>query len=221
VVRDHQTISLPKLVLCLLPPSTAGYTGVLTVPYGALCALLSLMDTHEQWPRHEEDTSDSPVHVLPAINGSSSTRRNSTAQIPGYTLMVAGQRSGKTSFLRLLLDTSNFAPTVSKEQVTSVARFVQGCSRHTTNIRHTSVDVLLDSTESGVPHPVTLTLIDTPSLNFSDEAASQRAISDILAHVDSRFAESIEKASVGLRAPHSILILQCSGIEWKSPCTPV
>jgi len=160
------------------------------------------MDTHEQWPRHEEDNVDQTPHVLPAINGSSSTRRNSTAQIPGYTLMVAGQRSGKTSFLRLLLDTSNLAPTVSKEQVLSVARFVQGCSRHTTSIRHTSVDVILDSPDSGVPQPVTLTLIDTPSLNFSDEVASQRGISDILAHVDSRFAESVEKESNGNHHVH-------------------
>src|ERR1700675_518649 len=45
----------------------------------------------------------------------------------GYTLMVAGQRTGKTSFLRLLLDTSDISPMATKEQLTSVAKFVQGC----------------------------------------------------------------------------------------------
>lgn len=134
--------------------------------------------------------------VGPAMDGSASatTRRNSNAQIPGYTLMVAGQRSGKTSFLRLLLDTSTIAPTVSKDQLTSVARFVQGCTGHTTHTRYASLDVILDSPEAGGPQPVTLTLVDTPSLNFMDEAGSQRTISDILAHVDSRFAEEVSPA---------------------------
>ena len=115
--------------------------------------------------------------------------------IPGYTLMVAGQRSGKTSFLRLLLDTSNIAPTVSKEQLTPLAKFIQGSSGHTSHIRHVSVDVILDSPDSGTPQPVSLTLIDTPSLDFSDEVSSERVITDILDHIDSRFADSPDDVS--------------------------
>jgi hypothetical protein len=173
--------------------------------HGALSALNQPMDTLESWPRREDDFKDLNIHgaatsshvSAPSVNGSSSANRKNTVfgQIPGYTLMVAGQRSGKTSFLRLLLDTSNIAPTVSKEQLMSVARFIQGCSSHTSHIRHVSVDVILDSPEAGVPHPVTLTLIDTPSLDFGDGAASERGITDILRHVDSRFAESVEDAS--------------------------
>lgn len=151
------------------------------------------MDNHEQWPRHEVDFK---ALAGPAIDGTASaTRRNSNAQIPGYTLMVAGQRSGKTSFLRLLLDTSNIANTASNDQLASVARFVHGSSGHTQQTRYASVDVILDSPDAGGPQPVTLTLVDTPSLNFADESASQRTISDILAHVDSRFADSADEVS--------------------------
>ena len=117
------------------------------------------------------------------------------SNIPGYTLMVAGQRSGKTSFLRLLLDTSNIAPTVSKEQLTPLAKFIQGSNGHTSHIRHVSVDVILDSPDSGAPQPVSLTLIDTPSLDFSDEVSSERVITDILDHIDSRFADSSDDVS--------------------------
>ena len=163
------------------------------------------MDSPEQRPKPhiDDDHKDSLPPVGPAgvpplqssLNGLG-TRRNSVySSIPGYTLMVAGQRSGKTSFLRLLLDTSNIAPTVSKEQLTPLAKFIQGSNGHTSHIRHVSVDVILDSPDSGAPQPVSLTLIDTPSLDFSDEVSSERANTDILDHIDSRFADSSDDVS--------------------------
>ena len=164
------------------------------------------MDSPEQRPRShiDDDYKDSlppvgPAGVAPAQPSLSDpgARRNSVySNIPGYTLMVAGQRSGKTSFLRLLLDTSNIAPTVSKEQLTPLAKFIQGSNGHTTHIRHVSVDVILDSPDSGAPQPVSLTLIDTPSLDFSDEVSSERVITDIIDHIDSRFADTSEDVSL-------------------------
>ena len=163
------------------------------------------MDTSEQRPRQhvDDDYKDSlppvgPAGVAPlqsSLNGLGVRRNSVYANIPGYTLMVAGQRSGKTSFLRLLLDTSNIAPTVSKEQLTPLAKFIQGSNGHTSHIRHVSVDVILDSPDSGTPQPVSLTLIDTPSLDFSDEVSSERVITDILDHIDSRFADGSDDVS--------------------------
>ena len=163
------------------------------------------MDSPEQRPRShpDDDYKDllPPVGTVgvappqPSLNGPGARRNSVYSNIPGYTLMVAGQRSGKTSFLRLLLDTSNIAPTVSKEQLTPLAKFIQGSNGHTTHIRHVSVDVILDSPDSGAPQPVSLTLIDTPSLDFSDEVSSERVITDILDHIDSRFAETFEDVS--------------------------
>ena len=165
----------------------------------------STMDSPEQRPRShiDDDYKDplppvGPAGVAPpqsSLNGLGARRNSVYTNIPGYTLMVAGQRSGKTSFLRLLLDTSNIAPTVSKEQLTPLAKFIQGSNGHTSHIRHVSVDVILDSPDSGTPQPVSLTLIDTPSLDFSDEVSSERVITDILDHIDSRFADSPDDVS--------------------------
>ncbi|KAJ7784516.1 GTP binding protein [Mycena metata] len=100
------------------------------------------------------------------------------------TLLVAGCRGGKSSFLRLLIDTSEIASNASKEQLQSVARFVQGCSGHTSGLRTVSVDIDVDGAQ-----PLALTLIDTPSLDFKDDAYAERVVSETLRFVESRLAE--------------------------------
>lgn len=92
--------------------------------------------------------------------------------------------SGKSSFLRLLIDTSEIASNASKEQLQSVARFVQGCSGHTSGLRTVSVDIDVDGAQ-----PLALTLIDTPSLDFKDDAYAERVVSETLRFVESRLAE--------------------------------
>ncbi|KAI6129997.1 hypothetical protein EDD17DRAFT_1774194 [Pisolithus thermaeus] len=120
--------------------------------------------------------------------------------------MVAGQRSGKTSFLRLLLDTSDISSTTTKDQLASVAKFVQGCSGHTAHVRAVSVNIDLEpgnnsnNNNGSSPQVLNLTLIDTPSLDFSDDHSAERTIQDILRQVDARFAEGIDdewKAQTG------------------------
>lgn len=115
--------------------------------------------------------------------------------ISGYTLMVAGRRTGKTSFLRLLLDTSTVSTFVTGDQLASVAKFVQGCSGHTAQVRSVSIDIDLAPDEVDEELPLTLTLIDTPSLDFEDEPSSQRALQEILRHVESRLGESLDDVS--------------------------
>ena len=113
----------------------------------------------------------------------------------GYTLMVAGRRTGKTSFLRLLLDTSNLSSSVTRDQLASVAKFVQGCSGHTAHVRSVSIDIDLAPDEADEEAPLKLTLIDTPSLDFEDDSAFQRALQEILRHVEARLGESLEDVS--------------------------
>ncbi|EIW81064.1 hypothetical protein CONPUDRAFT_165291, partial [Coniophora puteana RWD-64-598 SS2] len=113
--------------------------------------------------------------------------------VGGYNLMVAGQRTGKTSFLRLLLDTSNISCAATKDQLASVAKFVQGCSGHTSHIRHASVNVDLEpDSSSSPPQTISMTLVDTPSLDSADESASDITLHEILRHVDSRYAEGLD-----------------------------
>ncbi|KAH9854643.1 hypothetical protein C2E23DRAFT_726170 [Lenzites betulinus] len=122
----------------------------------------------------------------------------------GYTLMVAGRRTGKTSFLRLLLDTSDVASSVSRDQLASIAKFVQGSSGHTSHVRTVSIDIDLAPPELDDEHPLTLTLIDTPSLDFDDKDASERALQDILLHVESRLAESLDDERKAYHGDHHV-----------------
>ncbi|KAI0670848.1 hypothetical protein C8Q78DRAFT_1069577 [Trametes maxima] len=124
--------------------------------------------------------------------------------VPGYTLMVAGRRTGKTSFLRLLLDTNNVASSVSRDQLASVAKFVQGSSGHTSHVRTVSIDIDLAPDELDEEHPLTLTLIDTPSLDFDDKHASERALQDILRHVEGRLGESLDDERKAHRGDHHV-----------------
>ncbi|KAH9841620.1 uncharacterized protein C8Q71DRAFT_737940 [Rhodofomes roseus] len=132
------------------------------------------------------------------------TAGDADTDLPGYTLMVAGRRSGKTSFLRLVLDTSVVARSVSHDQLVSVAKFVQGCSGHTSHVRSASVNVDLAPAEGEDSQEFTLTLVDTPSLDFVDDAASQRVVTDILRYVDARFAESIDDERMAQRGDHHV-----------------
>lgn len=133
-----------------------------------------------------------------------------------FTLLVAGCRGGehhfpihvlpriltlgpgKTSFLRLLLDTSSISPTASKDQLASVAKFVQGCNGHTSYIRPTSIDINVDIGGSGSSQQIGLHLIDTPSLDFKDEKAAEWLVSETLRNIDARFAEGAEMVSAYL-----------------------
>jgi hypothetical protein len=125
--------------------------------------------------------------------------------------MVAGKRTGKTSFLRLLLDTSDISHTATKDQLASVAKFVQGSSGHTSHIRTASFDIQLDPQATGVLQHLTLSLVDTPSLDFADDPSSERLVSELLRHIDSRFAEGIEDVNflssssfISPISPHSL-----------------
>ncbi|KAF5369461.1 hypothetical protein D9758_002738 [Tetrapyrgos nigripes] len=109
-----------------------------------------------------------------------------TVHRPEFTLLVAGHR--ETSFLRLLLDTAFISQSASNDQLASVAKFVQGCSSHTSHIRSTSVDVDLD----GVNASIGLTLIDTPSFDPSNDAAADRSFSDTLRFVEARLKEGVD-----------------------------
>ena len=147
----------------------------------------SLLDIHPKHPhsRHSHSTRNPCPDRMPAED----------YPIPGYTLMVAGRRTGKTSFLRLLLDTSGLSSSVTRDQLASVAKFVQGCSGHTAHVRSVSIDIDLAPDEADEELPLSLTLIDTPSLDFEDDASAQRTLQDILRHVEGRLTEGLEDVS--------------------------
>ncbi len=135
-------------------------------------------------------TAPSAQALHPSRNGPIAARPDGPSS--GYSLMVAGQATGKTAFLRLLLDTSDIASTTSQDQLASVAKFVQGCAGHTSHIRTVSFDIDLDSPEVGQRQSISLTLTDTPSLDVRDDVASERLVGDILRYIETKFTDSLE-----------------------------
>lgn len=157
------------------------------------------MDSEKRTIRDEDDRSAGPS------SHSGQTRTLSGTGVDAgppdesdhvYNLMVAGQRTGKTSFLRLLLDTCRIAPTATPDQLASVAKFVQGCSGHTAHVRTAAIDTEVELEGGGPPQPLTLSLIDTPSLDFQDPALSERLVSDMLRLIDSRLAEGMNDVGI-------------------------
>ena len=163
-------------------------------PRNAAC-FPAAMDNVELVPRRDPDADYRDLHHQNTLQRLRPTSPDDTQPMPGYTLMVAGRRTGKTSFLRLLLDTTLVSPSATHEQLQNVAKFVQGCGGFTSHIRSVSVNVDLAVGDNDPLHPLALTLIDTPALDYRDDAAAQRAVSEILRHVDARFSESVEDVS--------------------------
>lgn len=94
--------------------------------------------------------------------------------------------------MRLLLDTSVVSPRTTKEQLASVAKFVQGCSGHTAYTRTASLDITIDIDGTGQQRPLGLTLIDTPTLDFKDEQVAERILGETARLIDARFNEGLD-----------------------------
>ncbi|TBU22288.1 hypothetical protein BD311DRAFT_811636 [Dichomitus squalens] len=79
-----------------------------------------------------------------------------------FNVMVAGaQGVGKTSLLRLLLDTADISPTPTADQKAAVERFLRGPSKGTETIQSACIEIC----ESKY-NRLLLSVIDTPGLDF-------------------------------------------------------
>ncbi|KAL1716002.1 hypothetical protein EV715DRAFT_275435 [Schizophyllum commune] len=110
------------------------------------------------------------------------------SQRPEFNLLVAGCSGGKSSFLRLLADTSEIASGTTQDRVAHLAKFVQTCAAPTTQLRVATLDV---EPETGAP-PIALGLVDTPALDARDTPAAERVLADIVRFIDARFADAVE-----------------------------
>jgi len=92
--------------------------------------------------------------------------------------MVAGARgTGKTSLIKLFLDTSDFSSSATQEQKASVAAFLSKSRKGTRAIQKASIEI----TEAHYDR-ILLTLIDTPGLRFEEgeELALERSVYALL-----------------------------------------
>ncbi|KAN0123290.1 Septin domain containing protein [Russula decolorans] len=116
---------------------------------------------------------------------------------PKFNLMVAGALgTGKTSLLRLLLDTADISPTATAEQRASFDRFMRGGVKATPRIQSATIDIH----ESRFDR-VLLSVIDTPGLDFQDgrELKLERQVSNIMKYLDGLYADTMSEESKVVR----------------------
>ncbi|KAI6166611.1 hypothetical protein EDD17DRAFT_1752782 [Pisolithus thermaeus] len=132
----------------------------------------------------------------PASTNAPTTRRvhRKNRNPPAFNLMVVGGRgTGKTSLLRLLLDTSEISSSASGEQRASLQHFLQGDLKQTQSINTACVEI----SESRYDK-VLLTVIDTPGLDFSEgkELSVERQVTSIIKYIDQQYADTMIEVRV-------------------------
>lgn len=116
---------------------------------------------------------------------------------PTFNLMVAGsQGTGKTSLLRLLLETADISPTASADQRAAVDRFLRGTLKATQSISTACVEIC----ESRFDR-VLFSVIDTPGLDFIEgrELKLERQVSSIIKYIDAQYADTMSEESKVVR----------------------
>ncbi|KAI9456159.1 septin family protein [Russula earlei] len=116
---------------------------------------------------------------------------------PKFNLMVAGaQGTGKTSLMRLLLDTADISSTATAEQRESFDRFMRGGVKATLRIQSATIDIH----ESRFDR-VLLSAIDTPGLDFQQgrELKLERQVSNIMKYLDGLYADTMSEESKVVR----------------------
>lgn len=133
--------------------------------------------------------------TVPVSSPRRSHRKNRAS--PAFNLMVVGARgTGKTSFLRLLLETADISPNATEDQRVGLDRFLNGSLKHTQQLNTACVEIC----ESRYDR-VLLTVIDTPGLDFGDghELRVERQVSGMIKYLDAQFADTMNEESKVVR----------------------
>lgn len=111
-------------------------------------------------------------------------------------MVVGGQGTGKTSLLRLLLETADISPTATADQRAAVDRFLNGKLKCTHNIQTACVEIC----ESRFDR-VLFSVIDTPGLDFREgrELKLDRQVTGIMRYIDGLYADTMNEESKVVR----------------------
>ncbi|KAJ3773210.1 septin family protein [Lentinula raphanica] len=137
----------------------------------------------------------SPKHAPRTASSKYSQRRARTP--PTFNLMVVGaQGTGKTSLLRLLLETADLSPTATVDQRAVVDRFLSSSLKPTQAIHTACVEIC----ESRYDR-VLFSVIDSPGLDFLEgrELKLERQVSSIIKYIDAQYADTMNEESKVVR----------------------
>ena len=114
---------------------------------------------------------------------------------------MGGLGTGKTSLLRLLLETADISPTATIDQQAALDRFLHGPTKRTQSIQTACVEIC----ESRFDR-VLFSVIDTPGLDFADgrELKLERQVNGILKYVDAQYADTMSEVRVFFFCPLSL-----------------
>ncbi|KAJ7863054.1 Septin-domain-containing protein [Mycena olivaceomarginata] len=116
---------------------------------------------------------------------------------PTFNLMVVGGKgTGKTSLLRLLLETADISPTATVDQRAAVQRFLRGPPKATPIISTACVEIC----ESRFDR-VLFSVIDTPGLDFLEgrELKLERQVNGMIKYIDAQYADTMSEESKVVR----------------------
>jgi septin family protein len=104
--------------------------------------------------------------------------------------VVGGQGTGKTSLLRLLLETADISSSATADQQVAVDRFLRGSAKHTQSIQTACVEICESRYER-----LLFSIIDTPGLDFLDghELKLERQVNAIIKYVDAQYADTMSE----------------------------
>lgn len=104
--------------------------------------------------------------------------------------VVGAQGTGKTSLLRLLLETAEISPSASPEQRHALDDFLRGAPKRTQEIHNTRIEICESKYDR-----LLLSAIDTPGLDFQDghELTLERQVSAIVKYMDGQFADTLSE----------------------------
>ena len=112
-----------------------------------------------------------------------------SAHDPPCAPQVVGARGlGKTSLLRLLLETAEVSPTAPPEQRIALEHFLRGAPRPTREIHTTRIEICESRHDR-----LLLSVIDTPGLDFGDELTLERQVSSVVKHMEAQFADTLSE----------------------------
>ncbi|KAI9058282.1 hypothetical protein FKP32DRAFT_1582289 [Trametes sanguinea] len=114
-----------------------------------------------------------------------------------FNIMVAGaQGTGKTSLLRLILETADISPTATADQKAAMDRFLRGSPKRTETIQTACVEICESKYDR-----LLLSVIDTPGLDFQEghELKLERQVSSIVKYLDAQFSDTLNEESKVVR----------------------
>ena len=104
--------------------------------------------------------------------------------------VVGSRGTGKTSLLRLLLDTADISPVATGDQRVTLDRFLKGGLKRTQTINTACIEIC-----ESLHDRVLLTVIDTPGLEFTPgkELTVERQVTNIIKYIDEQYAATMNE----------------------------